>query len=88
MASRSLTRWSLQDAKARFSEVVRQSLETGPQLVTKNGEDAVIIISVRDFNRATRPKSESVARVLARSPLAQAELELARPRDAGRRVKL
>ena len=88
MTHPSSARWSLQDAKARFSEVVRQSLEAGPQLVTRNGEDAVIVISVRDFNRITRPKSGSVARVLARSPLADVELDLARPRDPGRRVKL
>jgi antitoxin Phd len=41
--------WKLQDAKARFSEVVDRALRDGPQLVTRHGENAVVIIAYRDF---------------------------------------
>ena len=88
MSGKTSARWSLQDAKAQFSEVVRQSMETGPQLVTKNGEDAVVVVSVRDFNRLAHRRAESFARFLARSPLADVTLDIPRPRDAGRRVKI
>lgn len=82
-------RWSLQDAKAQFSEVVRRSLDAGPQVVTRNGEDAVVILSAREFNRLSRPRAAgSLARFLAQSPLADVKLEIPRPRSSGRSVKV
>ena len=41
--------WQLQEAKQRFSEVVRRALEQGPQVVTRHGEAAVVIVSAREF---------------------------------------
>jgi antitoxin Phd len=41
--------WKLQDAKARFSEVVDRALRDGPQLVTRHGENAVVIVAYREF---------------------------------------
>jgi prevent-host-death family protein len=41
--------WKLQDAKARFSEVVERALHDGPQVVTWHGENAVVIVAYRDF---------------------------------------
>ncbi len=80
--------WTLQDAKARFSEVVRRSLAVGPQRVTRNGEDAVVVVAARDFDRLARRRSQSLARLLRDSPLADVDLEISRPREAGRKVRL
>jgi prevent-host-death family protein len=41
--------WKLQDAKARFSEVVERALHDGPQVVTRHGQNAVVIVAYRDF---------------------------------------
>jgi antitoxin Phd len=41
--------WKLQDAKAWFSEVVERALHDGPQLVTRHGENAVVVIAYREF---------------------------------------
>jgi antitoxin Phd len=41
--------WELQDVKARFSEVVDRALRDGPQVVTRHGENAVVIVAYRDF---------------------------------------
>jgi antitoxin Phd len=41
--------WKLQDAKARFSEVVDRALHDGPQLVTRHGENTVVIVAYREF---------------------------------------
>jgi antitoxin Phd len=41
--------WKLQDAKARFSEVVDRALHEGPQVVTRHGENAVVVVAYRDF---------------------------------------
>lgn len=79
-------RWSLQDAKAQFSEIVRRSLVRGPQFVTRNGEEVVVVLSVREYARLTQQNAETLDKFLARSPLADVDLDLARPRTAGRRV--
>jgi len=44
-------RWALQDAKARFSEVVRRARSEGPQLVTVHGRDEVVILAAEEFRR-------------------------------------
>ena len=46
-----LPAWKLEDAKARFSEVVRLARERGPQWVTVRGQDAVVVLSVADYTR-------------------------------------
>jgi len=44
-------RWLLQDAKARFSELVRRVRSEGPQHVTVHGREAVVVISAEEFRR-------------------------------------
>jgi prevent-host-death family protein len=44
-------RWPLQDAKARFSEVVRRARDEGPQLVTVHGRDEVVVVAAAEFRR-------------------------------------
>ncbi len=43
--------WQLQEAKSRFSEVVDLTLTEGPQLVTRRGEEAVVILAAEDYRR-------------------------------------
>jgi len=43
--------WPLQDAKARFSELVRRVRDEGPQHVTVHGRDEVVIIAAEEFRR-------------------------------------
>ena len=44
-------RWPLQDAKARFSELVRRARSEGPQHVTVHGRDEVVIVAAEEFHR-------------------------------------
>ncbi|NEW89767.1 type II toxin-antitoxin system Phd/YefM family antitoxin [Rhodopseudomonas sp. WA056] len=44
-------RWPLQDAKTRFSEVVRRARDEGPQLVTVHGRDEVVVVAADEFRR-------------------------------------
>jgi antitoxin Phd len=44
--------WKLQDAKARFSELVDRALSDGPQLVTRHGSKAVVVVSFEQFREA------------------------------------
>jgi antitoxin Phd len=68
--------WQLQDAKARFSEVVRRAVEQGPQHVTVNGEERAVIISAQEYDRlAGHRTGRELVKLLAESPLADVEFE-------------
>lgn len=43
--------WKLEDAKARFSELVRIANSSGPQHVTVRGKDRAVVMSVKDYER-------------------------------------
>lgn len=45
--------WQVQEAKQRFSELVRRTLAAGPQKVTRHGEDVVVVIPAQDYERLT-----------------------------------
>jgi prevent-host-death family protein len=69
-------RWRLQDAKARFSEVVREAQQHGPQRVTLHGKDAVVVVGADEFDRLQRPVTgRDIVNVLASSPLADVQFE-------------
>ena len=69
-----LGRWKLEDAKARFSELVRLARERGPQKVTVRGHDAVVILAAEDYARlAPAAVSPSLAALFADSPFARLE---------------
>jgi prevent-host-death family protein len=80
-------RWKLEDAKARFSEVVRHAREDGPQRVTVRGHDAVVIMSVEEFERLV-PASPRVPFVQFMEDLHLGGLDLEREADYGRDVEL
>ena len=42
--------WQLQEAKARFSELVDRAVEVGPQVVTRRGEATVVVVSIAEWN--------------------------------------
>lgn len=45
--------WQVQEAKQHFSELVRRTLSEGPQKVTRHGEDVVVVVPVREYERLT-----------------------------------
>ena len=50
--------WQVQDAKARFSEMLETSLAEGPQIVTRRGVETAVLVPIeqwRRFERMTRP---------------------------------
>jgi antitoxin Phd len=85
-----MTSWALQDAKGRFSEVVERARRDGPQIVTRRGAEAVVIVAAEQFRQLTRQGgAEDLAGFFARSPLAELKPAwLARDRDKGRAVAL
>ena len=49
--------WQVQDAKQRFSEVVQRALDEGPQLVTRHGKEAVVILAADAYRQLTQTDS-------------------------------
>jgi prevent-host-death family protein len=50
--------WQLQEAKQRFSELVRRTLEEGPQVVTRHGEEVVVVVPAAEYRRAGEKKPD------------------------------
>jgi antitoxin Phd len=81
------SRWKLEDAKARFSELVRRAESDGPQTVTVRGREAVIVLSADQYRRLDPPAPRlPLTDFLERLDLSG--LDLDRPRDTGRDVEL
>ena len=79
--------WQLQEAKNKFSNLVERAQQEGPQIVTKHGKEAVVVLSVDDYKKITKPK-ESLVDFLQKSPLGGMELDLARDKNPLRDVPL
>ena len=43
--------WQVQDAKQRFSELIRTAQSDGPQVVTRHGEEIAVVIDIADYRR-------------------------------------
>jgi prevent-host-death family protein len=68
--------WLLQDAKARFSELVRRVRSEGPQRVTVHGRDEVVVISAEEFRRLKGdPTGEALIAAIQASPYRDIDLE-------------
>lgn len=80
------TRWQLQDAKNRFSELVEKAINLGPQTVTKRGVEAVVVLSFDEYRKLTKPKSNLVD-FFKNSPLHDIELDLERDKDLPREIE-
>lgn len=46
-----MSTWQLQDAKARFSEFLDAALERGPQVVTRRGVEAAVLVPIQEWRR-------------------------------------
>ncbi len=79
--------WQLQEAKNRFSQVVNEALARGPQVVSRRGEEVVVIISKEEYGRLKKSQS-SLLEFFRQSPLVGVELDLERDRTYPRDVEL
>jgi prevent-host-death family protein len=82
-------RWVLQDAKARFSELVRRVRTEGPQHVTVHGRDEVVVIAAEEFRRLKGDLTgEALVAAMQASPFREIDIEPARLRARVRDVDL
>ena len=79
--------WQLQDAKNKFSKLVEKAQQQGPQVVTKHGKDAVVVLAVEEYQKLIKPRQNQVD-FFKTSPLAKEELIFDRHKDLPRDIKL
>lgn len=71
--------WVLQDAKARFSELVRRVRSEGPQHVTVHGRDEVVVVAAEEFRRLQGHRTgQALIDALQASPYPEIDLSPAR----------
>ena len=75
--------WPIQDAKAKFSELLETCLSEGPQLVTKRGAEAAVLVPVAEWRRLQHTSQPSIKALLL-SPVACGDIPLPQ-RGTGRR---
>ncbi|MGA1997212.1 MAG: type II toxin-antitoxin system prevent-host-death family antitoxin [Bryobacteraceae bacterium] len=82
--------WQVQTAKARFSEVFRLARTQGPQRITRQGKEGVVMISNEQYDRLTaRPRRpKSIVQFFRESPLVGVDLDWERDKDTGRDIDL
>jgi prevent-host-death family protein len=79
----------LQDAKARFSELVRRVRAEGPQHVTVHGRDEVVVVEAEEFRRLKGdPTGESLVAAIQASPHREIDVEPRRSRLPVRETSL
>ena len=67
--------WPVQDAKARFSELLETCLREGPQMVTKRGAEAAVLVPMDDWRRLQRSARPTLkALLLADEPRAELQV--------------
>lgn len=80
-------RWKLEDAKARFSELVRRANSEGPQTVTVRGREAAVVVSAEQYEKLRPPEARPPLLDFLRS-LDLGGLDLTREPDYGRDMEL
>jgi prevent-host-death family protein len=81
--------WALQDAKARFSEVVRKAKTEGPQQITVHGREEVVVVSVEEYRRIKgQPTGQVLIDLMQNSPLGDIEFDREGTRSPVRDVEL
>lgn len=80
-------RWTVAEAKAKFSEVMDHAQERGPQTITRYGRQAVVVVAAQEWERKTK-RSGNLAEFFATSPLRGSNLKTKRLKHALRTTGL
>jgi prevent-host-death family protein len=79
--------WTVAQAKAHLSQVIEQALHDGPQTITRNGRNAVVVVSAQEWESKTKRKG-NLADFFAESPLRNSGLVIKRDPDGPREIDL
>src|SRR5712691_3377782 len=79
--------WAVAEAKSRFSEMMDRALADGPQIITRKGQEAVVVVSAEEWRRKSR-RAGNLAEFFATSPLRGSGLKIKRTKDGPRAIEL
>jgi prevent-host-death family protein len=72
--------WQIQEAKNKLSEVINEAIKHGPQIITKHGVEAVIVLSYAEYRKAML-NQKKLSDFFRESPLAEVDLDLRRDKS-------
>ena len=75
--------WQVQQAKNRLSEVIDEANQNGPQIITKHGAEAAVVLSPDEYRRLTETPG-TIVDFFRQSPLVGVDLDLERDRSMPR----
>ena len=80
---------SILEGKNKFSQVIASAANGEPQVITKNGKETAVVISIDEYRRLSNG-GESLVDFMLNNPLRKygIELDLSRPRDTSRKIEL
>jgi antitoxin Phd len=78
--------WQIQEAKARFSEVIARACREGPQTITRHGTERAVVLSIEDYRALTAGRPDFRAHLLGGPKVENFSIE--RDRDTGREIDL
>lgn len=79
--------WQLQEAKNKFSQLVNEALAESPQVITRHGEEVVVILSKEEYDRLKKSQT-GLVEFFRQSPLVGIDLDLERDQSYPRDVEL
>ncbi len=82
-----MEKWQVQEAKAKFSEMV-QKAKKEPQHITYRGEEIAVLVSIEEYNKITKNNKPSFVELMRNSPFLGEELEIERDKSMGRDIEL
>lgn len=81
-----MSEWQVQEAKARFSEVVEKARTEGPQTITRHGRERAVLLSIEDY-RALLSRQTDIRELLLGGPKVD-DFTIERDGDHGREIAL
>ena len=79
--------WSVAEAKAHLSEVLTRAQSEGPQVITRRGRRAAVVVSVEEWERKTK-RDGTLADFFANSPLRGSKIRIERIKGRIRPIEL
>ena len=80
-------RWTVAEAKAKFSEIIERAKSEGPQTITQKGGTAAVVVGAEEWKRKTK-RWGNLAEFFAGSPLRESKLKVRRNKARPRKTVL
>lgn len=79
--------WTVAEAKAKFSEIIERAQSEGPQIISKRGRTAAIVVAAEEWERKTK-RAGNLAEFFAGSPLRGSGLKVRRLKAPPKKISL